>query len=124
MATEIILNGIPDDEFFLPEEVEQYLIPSGTRPIEEIDYTMSDQTFKNAVDSADPDFHRQLPHLVIKRDPIYFTSISLVLEKRGSGLAAVTRDGFSSPRPAVRQPPGASSRGRPGWPPAPAASGG
>lgn len=89
LATEMVLNGIPDFEFFLPEEVEQYLIPPGTRPIEEIDYTMSSQTFKNSVDSADPDFHRQLPHLVLKRDPIYFTSLCLVLEKTGSPVTTI-----------------------------------
>ncbi len=82
ITTEVVLNGIVDEEYFLPEEVDQYLIAGQEiRPIEDIDFSMSEKTFANYVDTANPDFIYQLPHLVLKRGPIYYTSVCLVLEK-------------------------------------------
>jgi len=82
LTTEVVLNGIEDEEFFLPQEIDQYLIPGNNlRPIEDIDYSITETTMAGYVNTANPDFIQQLPHLVLKRGPIYYTSVCLVLEK-------------------------------------------
>ena len=82
ITTEVVLNGITDEEYFLPEEIERYFITGqDLRPIEDIDYSMTDQTFSDYVDTANPNFIHQYPHLVLKRGPIYYTSVCLVMEK-------------------------------------------
>jgi SAM-dependent methyltransferase len=82
LTSEVILNGHPHEEFFLPQEIQEYLINgTGLEPIEEIDYTISAQTLENALDQAVPGYETQLPHIVLKHHSIYFTSFCLVLQK-------------------------------------------
>lgn len=82
ITSEVILNGQPHEEFFLPEEIQEHLINgSGLEPIEEIDYTISVQTLANAVNIDDPRLETQLPHIVLKHYPINYTSFCLVLQK-------------------------------------------
>ena len=82
ITTELVINGLSHDEFFLPHELENYLItPSGLQLIEEIDYTLSDQTLRHLVDFEAPDYHHKLPHILCRVGDICWTSICLVLEK-------------------------------------------
>ncbi len=82
LTTEVVLNGIPHDEYFLPEEIDRYLIKSsGLEPVEDIDYSISENTLADYVDTSQPDYITQYPHLVLKIGSIYFTSLSLVLQK-------------------------------------------
>jgi SAM-dependent methyltransferase len=89
ITTEVVVNGVAHDEFFLPHEVDEYLIaPTGLQLIEEIDYTLSDQTLKTIVDFNAPDFLHILPHILCKYANVYWTSICLVLEKPVTDSAA------------------------------------
>lgn len=81
LTTEVVLNGLVDEEYFLPEEVGQYLLSvPRLRPIEDIDYSMDEKTFAGFVDTAKADYIDQLPHLVLKRGLMYYTSLSLVMQ--------------------------------------------
>lgn len=82
ITTEVILHGHEDEEYFLPDEIARYLLSNPElRPIEDIDYTLSEQTFAHYVDTSNPDFIHQVPHLVLKRGKLYYTSVCLALEK-------------------------------------------
>ncbi len=82
LTSEVILNGHAHAEFFLPEEIQEFLINStGLEPIEEIDYTVSAKTLANAVNIDAPGYETQLPHIVLHHHPIYFTSFCLVMQK-------------------------------------------
>lgn len=82
LVSEVVLNGLPHDEFFLPREIQEYLIDGmGLRPIESMDYTISPQTLAHAVDTDEAGFVTKLPHIVLKYGPWYYTSFCLVLEK-------------------------------------------
>jgi SAM-dependent methyltransferase len=87
LTTEVVLNGIADEEYFLPAEIDAYLLAvQDLRPIEDIDYSLSEKTMAGFVDTAEPDFIYRVPHIVLKRGYLYYTSICLVLEKLKPGL--------------------------------------
>jgi SAM-dependent methyltransferase len=82
LTTEIVLNGLPDKEFFLPTEVERYLLrDQSLQLIEDIDYSISKSTLAGYVDTHQPNYVHQLPHIVLKRGPLYYTSLAIVLQK-------------------------------------------
>jgi SAM-dependent methyltransferase len=82
LTTEVTLNGQTHEEFFLPAEIQQFLIDAtGLLPIEDIDYTISAQTLANVVDFDAPDLTTRVPHIVLKKDNVCWTSICLVLQK-------------------------------------------
>jgi SAM-dependent methyltransferase len=83
LVSEVILNGRPHAEFFLPADIQRYLV-NGTclQPIEPIDYTISAQTLAHTIDTSDADYVTQLPHIVHKAGAYFYTSFCLVMEKR------------------------------------------
>jgi SAM-dependent methyltransferase len=82
ITTEVVVNGFQHAEFFLPHEVDQYLIaPTGLNLIEEIDYILSDETLTTVVDFEKADHPHVLPHVLCKYGDVYWTSICFVLEK-------------------------------------------
>lgn len=84
LTTEVVLNGQTHEEFFLPDEIQEYLInATGLLPIEDIDYTISAQSLTNVVDFDGPNVLSQLPHIVLKLGVVYWTSLCLVLQKPG-----------------------------------------
>jgi SAM-dependent methyltransferase len=86
ITTEVILNGVPHNEFFLPEELDRYLVQaSGLRLIEDIDYTISPLTLKHPVDFGHPSCRTAIPHVLCKSTNMYWTSVCLVMEKPAEG---------------------------------------
>jgi len=86
ITTELILNGVSHHAYFLPEELDEYLIQaSGLRLLEDIDYTISSQTLARAVDCRRPSYHTVVPHVVLKLARAYWTSVCLVMEKPSEG---------------------------------------
>jgi SAM-dependent methyltransferase len=82
ITTEAVLNGASHPEFFLPEEIERYLVQgSGLKLIEDIDYRISSESLAHAVDFGAPDYHLVVPHIVCQINGVFWTSICLVLEK-------------------------------------------
>jgi len=82
ITTEAILNGISHREFFLPEELDRYLVQaSGLRLIEDIDYTLSSQTLQHPVDFGHPSCYSAIPHILCKSGHVYWTSVCLAMEK-------------------------------------------
>lgn len=83
ITTEVVVNGLHHAEFFLPHELEQYLItPTGLNLIEEIDYTLSNETLATVVDFEKADHSHVLPHILCKYGNVYWTSVCFVLEKQ------------------------------------------
>lgn len=82
LTTEAILSGEPYPEFFLPGELEQYLVKeNGLVLLEDIDCSLSDETLKHPVDFARPGFLEAIPHIICKIGQVYWTSVCLVLIK-------------------------------------------
>lgn len=81
ITTEVILNGIAHNEFFLPEELEYLVQASGLQLIEDIDYTISSQTLKHPVDFEHPSCYTAIPHILCKSQGVYWTSVCMVMEK-------------------------------------------
>lgn len=86
ITTELIVNGVPHPEFFLPEELDTFVVRSpGISLIEEIDYALSMETLAHALDCGNPDFVNASPHVLLKMGEAYFTSVCLVFQKPPSG---------------------------------------
>jgi SAM-dependent methyltransferase len=82
LTSEVVLTGQAHEEFFLPAEVQEYLVEAtGLLPIEDIDYTISAQSLANVVDFDAPDLVTQIPHIILRFDGVYWTSFCLVLQK-------------------------------------------
>jgi SAM-dependent methyltransferase len=81
LTTEVILNGVPHHEFFLPEEVTRYLVmPSGLQVLEDIDFTISPLLTAHPLDLG-TDISRTFPHIVLQTGPVVFTSVIVFLRK-------------------------------------------
>lgn len=83
LTTELILNGRPRGDYFLPIEIQRSCIQgSGLDLIEDIDYTVSPLTISHALDCRRPSYRSAAPHIVLRFRDVAWTSICLVLEKR------------------------------------------
>jgi len=81
VTTEVVLNRMSHPEFFLPDEIDRYLVrPSGLRLVEPIDFTISRQLVDKPVDLS-RDFTGIYPHVVLKAGAVVFTSILMFLQK-------------------------------------------
>jgi SAM-dependent methyltransferase len=84
LTTEAILNGVTHPEFFLPAEIEQFLVrPSGLTLVEPIDYTISPELVERPVDLS-KDHSNVFPHIVCKVGKVVFTSVIMFLRKDGN----------------------------------------
>ena len=82
ITTEAVLNGESHDEYFRPEDIDQYLVRNtGLRLIEDIDYTISAKTLADIVDCRLPHYAHTVPHIVLKFRNVCWTSVCLVMEK-------------------------------------------
>ena len=83
IATELILNGKPHDEYFLPNEIDEYLVrPSGLHLFEDIDFTFSRAMQKcPIVDLGAPDWINTNPHIFCHLKGMVWTSLLIFLEK-------------------------------------------
>lgn len=119
ITTEVILNEVPHEEFFLPAELHEWLVyPTGLELVEDIDLTISPSLLHNPVnmdaflDEIDelwafarcdrmldnPGWSagyrdRLLPYVVLQSGPVVFTSVIMALQKTGG------RDGHGAARP-------------------------
>jgi SAM-dependent methyltransferase len=77
IATELILNGLPHPEYFLPDEIIRELIePSGLQLVEDIDFSLSPETLIfGATDLDSPGWESISPHYVFKRTKWLWTSV-------------------------------------------------
>jgi SAM-dependent methyltransferase len=85
ITTEVILNGCPHHEFFLPNEILQFIItPSGMELIDnEIEYHPSNYFMENILPKNMWD-STEMPQVVLRdQRGTEFTSISLFLRKKG-----------------------------------------
>jgi SAM-dependent methyltransferase len=81
ITTEVILNKIAHPEFFLPDELYDFLIyPSGLNLVEEIDFTISPSLLENPVDLS-KDHSSFFPHIVCQAGEVVFTSVLMFLQK-------------------------------------------
>ncbi len=83
IATELILNGIPHEEYFLPHEIDQYLVqPSGLRLIEDIDFRFSGAMQRcPLVDLGAEGWINTSPHILCHLNGMVWTSLLLFFEK-------------------------------------------
>ena len=81
VATELLVNGVAHAEFFLPAELYADLIqPSGLRLLEDIDFSLSDETLHGLVQLDRPGWTSISPHLICSEGPWRWTSVLLFLE--------------------------------------------
>ncbi len=81
IATEVVLNGVPHAEFFLPDELYTYLVyPTGLHLVEPIDFTIAPALLAKPID-LDSDHRGIYPHIVIRQGTVVFTSVLLLLVK-------------------------------------------
>ena len=79
IATELILNGVPEPDFFLFEEFVEYVVrPSGLSAIGDIDFSISPSLIANAPQVGET--HRR-PYIAIYWGRSLFTSIMVFLKK-------------------------------------------
>lgn len=82
ITTEVVLNGVPHREFFRPKELQRYLVEGNTLDLlEDIDFSISDQTLAHPVDISHPDAHAIVPHVICWHDGAFWTSVCLTLLK-------------------------------------------
>lgn len=86
IATELILNGQPNPEYFHPHEIYSDLIfPSGMRLVEPIDFSFDKDLVQNAINiGEDPVIWRNTsPHIAVRIQNVVFTSIMFFVRKPG-----------------------------------------
>ncbi len=82
ITTELVVNGVSHQEFFLPDQIYRNLIePSGLRLIEDIDFSLSEETLSALVNAGHVGWEEIIPHVLIRYGDIVWTSIALFLEK-------------------------------------------
>jgi ubiquinone/menaquinone biosynthesis C-methylase UbiE len=82
VTTELVVNGVSHQEFFLPEQVFRDLIePSGLGLIEDIDFALSKETLSIVVNAGYAGWEEITPHVLIRHGDMVWTSIVLFLEK-------------------------------------------
>lgn len=83
LTTELILNGAPHPEFFLPEEINHELIePSGLKLVEDIDFSLSEETLASRVVNLDHFGWQSItPHYILRHGKWLWTSVLFFLEK-------------------------------------------
>jgi SAM-dependent methyltransferase len=83
VSTELILNGQPHPEYFLPDQLYQELIePSGLSLVEDIDFSISDETLATPiVEAGRAGWSLVTPHFIIRQDRWLFTSVIFFLGK-------------------------------------------
>jgi SAM-dependent methyltransferase len=76
-ATELILNGLPHPEYFLPDEIVRSVIePSGLQLVEDIDFSLSpERLIFGAIDLDSPGWESFSPRYVFKRAKWLWTSV-------------------------------------------------
>jgi SAM-dependent methyltransferase len=83
VTTEVVLNGVQHHEYFLPEELLDYCVHnSGLQLIEDIDFSISQETLRHALDCRNPKYRTASPHIVLRFGEVCWTSVCLVLEKK------------------------------------------
>jgi SAM-dependent methyltransferase len=79
IATELILNNVPEPDFFLPEEFVEYVVhSSGLAVIGEVDFSISPNLIANAPQVGET-HHR--PYIALYWGHSLFTSIMVFLKK-------------------------------------------
>jgi SAM-dependent methyltransferase len=79
IATELILNGVPEPNFFLPEEFIEYVVrPSGLSLIGEVDFSISPNLIANAPQVGETHLR---PYIAVYWGHSLFTSIMVFLKK-------------------------------------------
>jgi SAM-dependent methyltransferase len=87
LTTEVILNGMSHREFFLPDELLEYLVwPSGLKLADEIDFSITQALLDHPLELGKDD-SQAWPHIVLKDGPTMFTSVILFLHKPLAGWA-------------------------------------
>jgi ubiquinone/menaquinone biosynthesis C-methylase UbiE len=82
ITTELILNGPRYLDYFRPSDLFQHLVnDSGLSLLEDIDFSLSDQTLAHPVDYSHSGFNYVKPHVICQLGSIYWTSVCLVLLK-------------------------------------------
>jgi SAM-dependent methyltransferase len=80
VVTEVGLNGVEGRGWFSPAQLSRIVHGSGLDPVEDVDFTIADQTLDAFVDLARGPHQR--PHLVLAQGDVLFTSGVIVLERR------------------------------------------
>jgi SAM-dependent methyltransferase len=81
VTTEVVLNRVPHPEFFLPDEIDRYVVrPCGLRLVEPIDFAIAPQLLEQPIDLS-RNFSGSYPHVVLKAGAVVFTSIIMFLQK-------------------------------------------
>ena len=92
LVTECVLNGNNGAQFFLPEELLRLVSSTRLRLVENIDWSLSDQTLQYLIDMHSDDLNTT-PHLNLFASGSLFTSICLVLMKPADlGVALLGSD--------------------------------
>jgi SAM-dependent methyltransferase len=79
VATELILNGIPEPNFFLPDEFIEYVVlPSGLSVIGDVDFSLSPSLIADAPQVSEIQHY---PYIAIYWGRALFTSIMVFLKK-------------------------------------------
>jgi SAM-dependent methyltransferase len=82
ITTELIVNGVSHQEFFLPDQIYRNLIePSGLRLVEDVDFSLSEETLSAVTNTGHMGWEEITPHVLIRYGDIVWTSIALFLEK-------------------------------------------
>ncbi len=84
IATELILNNVAHDGFFLPQEIMPDLIePAGLDLVEPIDFTIDEQVARNPVniDVESATWEKIYPHVAVQTHGVVITSIMFFLRK-------------------------------------------
>ena len=83
ITTELILNGHPHHDYFLPEEIQTFIIgPSGMDLIGNDLYIIPSPFFMESVQTKERWDAGELPHVVLQdQNGVVFTSVSLFLRK-------------------------------------------
>ncbi|MEP7198326.1 MAG: hypothetical protein ABI874_00800, partial [Chloroflexota bacterium] len=75
-------NGAAHPEFFTPDQLLSELIaPSGSRLIEDIDFTLSAETLQHPVDGELDDMLTATPHIICIDHGVVWTSVLFFLQK-------------------------------------------
>jgi SAM-dependent methyltransferase len=81
ITTEVILNNVSHPEFFLPDELYEFLVhPSGLKLVEDIDFTISQSLLEKPVDLS-KDCLNVFPHILCQVGKVVFTSVLMFLQK-------------------------------------------
>jgi SAM-dependent methyltransferase len=82
ITTEVILNGAPHQNHYRPSELIDYLVDDiGLSLLEDIDFSLSDETLARPVDFRHPGFGHVKPHVICQLGEVYWTSVCLALVK-------------------------------------------